>query len=141
MIKAYDKQLNKIVEVQMINFEGQYALVADEEYKPKVFRFRNKITKEERVAYKKIENEIILLRESGVIDKNDIKLIEGDIIDYRNEGDFLIKFVKNAFRAVTLDKQFGVIPLYSGWGYDKSGIERIGNKHTHPKLNPMEVDN
>lgn len=108
--RAYLKIHKKIVDVQEINYK----------YKEIVW---------ESGKYTEVEgfNDIELMQSTGLKDKNDVEIFEGDIVSCFNEGLSVVEYRYGGFGLVC-NKYFESFVNVLG------GVEVIGNKYKHPHL-------
>lgn len=118
--RAFIKELNEIREVEYINFLK------------KMISFPNKFCKE---YYLNADfDEIELMQYTGLKDKNEKEIYEGDILKLRdNHGIQLVKY-HDEWSAFIVESQkdtsVGILGLY----FDKEDFEIIGNAYENPEL-------
>mgnify|MGYP003289659809 CR=1 FL=1 len=125
--RAYLKQLNKMVEVDTIDFTGEYILYKGQT-EEKVFRFKD----------------VELMISIGLVDKNGKEIFEGDIIDIHQTVNGQNLFI------ITMNENNKIVPTYL-WGskyqynveelldmnvswYEEKEIEVVGNIYENKEL-------
>ena len=123
--RAYLKQLNKMVEVDTIDFSGEYILYKGQT-EEKVFRFKD----------------IELMISIGLVDKNGKEIYEGDIIDIHQtvngQNLFIITIQDLKVMPTYLNGdayEYNVLELLDCYQYfDDIEIEVVGNIYENKEL-------
>ncbi len=123
--RAYLKQLNKMVEVDTIDFSGEYILYKGQT-EEKLFRFKD----------------IELMISIGLVDKNGKEIYEGDIIDIHQtvngQNLFIITIQDLKVMPTYLNGdayEYNVLELLDCYQhFDDIEIEVVGNIHENKEL-------
>lgn len=120
--RAWDKEFKEMVQVD--------ALVFDEQIIKATYKNGN-IVKEDLKNY-------VLMQSTGLKDKNDKEIFEGDVLKVTNLSSWLEVVSFNEDKAMFVSKEtkrkVEETPLYDLFNTDIFEVEIIGNIHTNPKL-------
>lgn len=120
--RAWDKEFKEMVQVD--------ALVFDEQIIKATYKNGN-IVKEDFKNY-------VLMQSTGMLDKNEREIFEGDILKVTNLSSWLEVVSFNEDKAMFISKEIKreveETPLYDLFNTDIFEIETIGNIYTNPKL-------
>ncbi len=124
--RAWDKEFKEMVRVD--------ALVFDEQIIKTTYKNGN-VVKEDLKNY-------VLMQSTGLRDKNDREIFEGDILKVINLSSWLevVSFNENKAMFVSKEAKREVeeTPLYDLFNTDIFEIEIIGNIYTNPELAEVE---
>ena len=79
---------------------------------------------------------------TGLMDKNDAEIYEGDILKWSNGRSYVVKFLEGMFYASVEecnDGCFGGIPLHALTDYEDRRCEIVGNIYDNPELLKEEL--
>lgn len=120
--RAWDKEFKEMVQVD--------ALVFDEQIIKATYKNGN-VVKDDLKNY-------VLMQSTGLRDKNDIEIFEGDILKVTNLSSWLEVVSFNEDKAMFVSKEtkrkVEETPLYDLFNTDIFEVEIIGNIHTNPEL-------
>lgn len=120
--RAWDKEFKEMVQVD--------ALVFDEQIIKATYKNGN-VVKEDLKNY-------VLMQSTGLRDKNDREIFDGDILKVTNLASWLevVSFNENKAMFVSKETKSGVeeTPLYDLFNTDIFEVEIVGNIHTNPDL-------
>lgn len=120
--RAWDKEFKEMVQVD--------ALVFDEQIIKATYKNGN-IVKEDFKNY-------VLMQSTGMLDKNEREIFEGDILKVTNLSSWLEVVSFNEDKAMFVSKEtkrkVEETPLYDLFNTDIFEVEIIGNIHTNPEL-------
>lgn len=120
--RAWDKEFKEMVQVD--------ALVFDEQIIKATYKNGN-VVKEDLKNY-------VLMQSTGLTDKNDKEIFEGDVLKVTNLSSWLEVVSFNEDKAMFVSKEtkrkVEETPLYDLFNTDIFEVEIIGNIHTNPKL-------
>lgn len=120
--RAWDKEFKEMVQVDALVFDGQ---IIKATYK------NGNVVKEDLKNY-------VLMQSTGLTDKNDKEIFEGDVLKVTNLSSWLEVVSFNEDKAMFVSKEtkrkVEETPLYDLFNTDIFEVEIIGNIHTNPKL-------
>jgi hypothetical protein len=118
--KVYVKYLNKVLEVETINFDTKVVVVYDEdEYRYRYCDF----------------DEIEFMENTGLKDKNGKYIYEGDIVTVNGTWDCIIKYKQSscAFVLKSIDSRWST-GYFSNYDDIEEMLEVIGNVYENEEL-------
>ena len=118
--KVYVKYLNKVLEVETINFDTKVVVVYDEdEYRYRYCDF----------------DEIEFMENTGLKDKNGKYIYEGDIVTVNGTWDCIIKYKQSscAFVLKSIDSRWST-GYFSNYEHIEKMLEVIGNIYENEEL-------
>ena len=118
--KVYVKYLNKVLEVETINFDTKVVVVYDEdEYRYRYCDF----------------DEIEFMENTGLKDKNGKYIYEGDIVTVNGTWDCIIKYKQSscAFVLKSIDSRWSV-GYFGNYDDIEEMLEVIGNVYENEEL-------
>lgn len=120
--RAWDKEFKEMVQVD--------ALVFDEQIIKATYKNGN-VVKEDIKNY-------VLMQSTGMLDKNEREIFEGDVLKVTNLSSWLEVVSFNEDKAMFVSKEtkrkVEETPLYDLFNTDIFEVEIIGNIHTNPEL-------
>lgn len=118
--KVYVKYLNKVLEVETINFDTKVVVVYDEdEYRYRYCDF----------------DEVEFMENTGMKDKNGKYIYEGDIVMVNGTWDCIIEYNQSscAFVLKSIDSRWST-GYFSNYEYIEEMLEVIGNVYENEEL-------
>lgn len=120
--RAWDKEFKEMVQVDALVFDEQIIKVT---YK------NGNVVKEDLKNY-------VLMQSTGMLDKNEREIFEGDVLKVTNLSSWLEVVSFNEDKAMFVSKEtkrkVEETPLYDLFNTDIFEVEIIGNIHTNPEL-------
>lgn len=120
--RAWDKEFKEMVQVDALVFDEQIIKVT---YK------NGNVVKEDLKNY-------VLMQSTGMLDKSEREIFEGDVLKVTNLSSWLEVVSFNEDKAMFVSKEtkrkVEETPLYDLFNTDIFEVEIIGNIHTNPKL-------
>lgn len=119
--RAWLKEDKEMIEVEEMNFyNGELDFIGD------------------GITWMCKSNDCVLMQSTGLTDKNDKEIFEGDVLKVTNLSSWLEVVSFNEDKAMFVSKEtkrkVEETPLYDLFNTDIFEVEIIGNIHTNPKL-------
>lgn len=119
--RAWLKKDKEMIEVEEIHFyNGEFDFIGD------------------AITWMCKSNDCVLMQSTGLTDKNDKEIFEGDVLKVTNLSSWLEVVSFNEDKAMFVSKEtkrkVEETPLYDLFNTDIFEVEIIGNIHTNPKL-------
>jgi uncharacterized phage protein (TIGR01671 family) len=119
--RAWLKEDKEMIEVEEMNFyNGELDFIGD------------------ATTWMCKSNDCVLMQSTGLTDKNDKEIFEGDVLKVTNLSSWLEVVSFNEDKAMFVSKEtkrkVEETPLYDLFNTDIFEVEIIGNIHTNPKL-------
>lgn len=119
--RAWLKKDKEMIEVDEIHFyNGEFDFIGD------------------AITWMCKSNDCVLMQSTGLTDKNDKEIFEGDVLKVTNLSSWLEVVSFNEDKAMFVSKEtkrkVEETPLYDLFNTDIFEVEIIGNIHTNPKL-------